>query len=162
MWVSLAWIFALAIHFHMTLEKPDKYFVGIAHLDLRLTGSNEFAEPGNRIDVTIAYRSHRDNRPVECLWHRYEPESKFWEVTEDWFIWKFGNAPYFESALFRSETYARPEKINMPMMTTSMRRPSSLYEFFRVKPKVWRPVMWRASLKMRSIRMMRKILTGAI
>ena len=78
-------------------------------------------------------------------------------MAEDGFFLKLVASSYFVSSLFRSETYARPEKISMPMMTTSMRRPSSLYEFFRVKPNVWRPVMWRASLKMRSIRMMRKI-----
>ena len=55
---------------------------------IAFTWSDKFPEPCNRIDVTIAYRSHRDNRPIKCLWHRYEPKTTFWKVSEDSFILK--------------------------------------------------------------------------
>ena len=45
------------------------------------------------------------------------------------------------------------------MARKSINRPSSLYELRNVKPRLCRPVEWRANFKMRRIRMMRKICT---
>lgn len=58
-----------------------------------------------------------------------------------------------------SAKYARDENIRTPIARNNISRPSSLYEFFNVKPSDCRPVECRASLRIRRMRMMRKTCT---
>lgn len=58
-----------------------------------------------------------------------------------------------------SAKYARDENIRTPIARNNMSRPSSLYELRSVKPSDCNPVEWRASLRIRRMRIMRNTCT---
>lgn len=58
-----------------------------------------------------------------------------------------------------SAKYASDENIRTPIARNNINSPNSLYEFRNVKPNDCKPVEWRASFKIRRIRMMRNTCT---
>lgn len=58
-----------------------------------------------------------------------------------------------------SAKYASDENIRTPIARNNISNPSSLYEFLRVNPKLWSPVLWRASLRIRRMRIIRNTCT---